>query len=209
VAALALALGATGASALDYTYAETIRPEGTPAGDPSVSTATNTTARTDPGNALGAPNGSFFSLGLGKYADFTFGAPFFGSGGGGGGIVYEITNGTVATFPEFVDVFVFDAGSTDIPGPSVATIRNTTAATGATFTFAGTWDTMRLLDVTARECAADTSLDCTRSLASGADGFDVDAVGVTVVPLPAAAWLLLGVSGALVAAKRRSSREAA
>ena len=29
------------------------------------------------------------------------------------------------------------------------------------------------------------------------------------IPLPAAAWLLLGVSGALVAAKRRSARRAA
>lgn len=35
-------------------------------------------------------------------------------------------------------------------------------------------------------------------------------IGVaTAIPLPAAAWLLLGVSGALVAAKRRSARKAA
>jgi hypothetical protein len=34
---------------------------------------------------------------------------------------------------------------------------------------------------------------------------DAQNLGTAVIPLPAAAWLLLGVSGALVAAKRRSS----
>jgi hypothetical protein len=41
------------------------------------------------------------------------------------------------------------------------------------------------------------------------DGFSIDNVTVGAVPLPAAAWLLLGVSGALVGAKRRSARKAA
>ena len=41
------------------------------------------------------------------------------------------------------------------------------------------------------------------------DGWGVDSATVGAVPLPAAAWLLLGVSGALVAAKRRSARRAA
>jgi hypothetical protein len=41
------------------------------------------------------------------------------------------------------------------------------------------------------------------------DGFSIDNATVGAVPLPAAAWLLLGVSGALVAAKRRSARHAA
>ena len=41
------------------------------------------------------------------------------------------------------------------------------------------------------------------------DGFSIDNVTVGAVPLPAAAWLLLGVSGALVGAKRRSARNAA
>jgi hypothetical protein len=38
------------------------------------------------------------------------------------------------------------------------------------------------------------------------DGVGFDNMVVGAVPLPAAAWLLLGVSGALVAAKRRSAR---
>jgi hypothetical protein len=41
------------------------------------------------------------------------------------------------------------------------------------------------------------------------DGFSFDNATIGAVPLPAAAWLLLGVSGALVAAKRRSARRAA
>jgi hypothetical protein len=38
---------------------------------------------------------------------------------------------------------------------------------------------------------------------------DINAFEFATVPLPAAAWLLLGVSGALVGAKRRSARKAA
>jgi hypothetical protein len=41
------------------------------------------------------------------------------------------------------------------------------------------------------------------------DNHDDIVVRVSVVPLPAAAWLLLGVSGGLIAAKRRSARKAA
>jgi len=44
----------------------------------------------------------------------------------------------------------------------------------------------------------------------GAGNDDVQDVGVaTAIPLPAAAWLLLGVSGGLVAAKRRQVKKAA
>lgn len=41
------------------------------------------------------------------------------------------------------------------------------------------------------------------------DGFSTDNNRIGVVPLPAAVWLLLGVSGVLVVAKRRSARQAA
>jgi len=41
------------------------------------------------------------------------------------------------------------------------------------------------------------------------DGFSIDNAAIGAVPLPAAAWLLLGVSGALVLGKRRSARRAA
>jgi hypothetical protein len=176
----------------------------------------NSTDRTDAGNALGAPDGvstnpvrGFFSLGLGKWADFKFGSPFTGDG-----VVYEITSGTVDTYPEFVDILVYNSPLENAVLQFVTTVRNNAATFGASFTFSGTWDTLRLLDVTERECG-NLSLNCGNpsspngSLGSNGDGFDVDAVGVSVVPLPAAAWLLLGVSGALIAAKRRHSRKAA
>lgn len=41
------------------------------------------------------------------------------------------------------------------------------------------------------------------------DGIGIDNTTIAAVPLPAAAWLLLGVSGALVAAKRRSAQRTA
>jgi hypothetical protein len=122
-------------------------------------------------------------------------------------VVYEVTNGSVAAWPEFVDIFVYNSPLVTLTEVAKS-VRNTTAQLGAVFSFSGTWDTLRLVDVTARECSAQ-SLSCTGSTGQGADGFDVDAVGVSVVPLPAAAWLLLGASGALIAAKRRQSRKAA
>lgn len=198
-AAAAILGGATSASAL--TYAVSITPEG----QSTVSTPTATDVRSDAGNALGARDGKFFSLGLGKYADFTFGQDFTGAGA-----VYEVTYGAVVGWPEFIDILVYN--SPDDSGAVViaSAVRNTLAQTGATFSFSGTWDTLRILDVTARECGLDNTLNCTQSAdSSGADGFDVDAVGVSVVPLPAAAWLLLGVSGGLFAAKRRQSRKTA
>lgn len=47
------------------------------------------------------------------------------------------------------------------------------------------------------------------SLIYGAANGDPSVLKVSVVPLPAAAWLLLGASGGLIAAKRRSARRAA
>jgi hypothetical protein len=47
------------------------------------------------------------------------------------------------------------------------------------------------------------------AFASNGTGRDINAFEFATVPLPAAAWLLLGVSGALVGAKRRSARKAA
>ncbi|MGY6694776.1 MAG: hypothetical protein ACXIUW_01950 [Roseinatronobacter sp.] len=41
------------------------------------------------------------------------------------------------------------------------------------------------------------------------DGFSIDNVTIGAVPLPAALWLLLGASGALIVAKRRSATKAA
>ena len=196
--AVALAMAATSAQAL--TYATSITPEG---GSTNSTLASNDT-RTDSGNALGAPDGKFFSLGLGKFADFTFGTSFVDTG-----TVWEVTFGNSTAFPEFADISVYDSVVGLVGAEHVATIRNNTAQTGAVFTFAGIWDTLRIQDVTVRECDSLRLEACTTSGSITGDGFDVDAVGVQAIPLPAAAWLLLGVSGALIGAKRRQARKAA
>jgi len=160
--------------------------------------------RNDALNALGAPNavrsgsgaGGFFSLGLGKWADFTFNGLTFNSQDG---IVFEVTFGNVSNHPESANIFAFLAGD-GAPGSNdnnlasfVGSVPNVDAQSGFLFNTTSEFDTIRIWDTTASS--------------NNSKGFDVDAVGV--VPLPAAAWLLLGVSGALVAAKRRAANKAA
>ena len=140
-------------------------------------------------NALGAADGSFFELGFGGYADFTFGAMFDASV-----TVYEITFGSAAGWPEAVRVLVGSAGSFT----ELGTITNAAAATGATLSATlGMFDTVRLIDAT----------DASR-FSSRVGGFDVDAVRVAAiapVPLPAGAVLLLtGLAGAFVLRRKQA-----
>lgn len=144
--------------------------------------------RDNPNNAIGAPDGSFMSLGLGGQADFTFGQMFTGPGES-----YEITFGNRAGYFESANVFAGVNGTFS----NVGTINNASPA-GFVFNFAGMFDTLRLVD--------------TSPIFSGRDGYDVDAVGVTAltgpnpgpqpVPLPASA-LLLGAGLAGLGALRR------
>ncbi|PWR03391.1 hypothetical protein DKT77_05880 [Meridianimarinicoccus roseus] len=132
--------------------------------------------RDNPLNALGAPDGKFMSLGLGGFADFTFGQLFTGPG-----VSYEITFGNRAGYLETADVFAGFNGSFT----KVGSVDNA-SANGFIFNFNGVFDTLRLSDTT-------PGLPST-------DGYDVDAVGVTAsvnpapgpspVPLPAPALLL-------------------
>lgn len=124
-------------------------------------------------NALGAADGRFFELGFGGWADFTFGTSFNASAE-----VYEVTFGRADRWPEAVEILV-GAGGTFT---SLGTISNVEAQGGGTLTraFSGRFDTVRLIDRT------DPS-----QFSSRAGGFDVDAVRVAPVPLPAGAVLLL------------------
>lgn len=72
------------------------------------------------------------------------------------------------------------------------------------FTFTGIFDTVRLTDVT-QTIYPDTFKDD-----NGTGGFDVAAIGVTPVPLPATALLLLGGLGGLggIVSLRRRKRAA-
>lgn len=141
--------------------------------------------RANPLNALGAADGAFFEIGSGATADFSFGTQFRSDV-----TVYEITFGNVlSAWKESVDVYAGtagDAGSFQFAG----SILNTVAQGGATLSLlslSGVFDTIRLVD--------------TSSLPGN---FDVDAVRVAPVPLPAAAWLFItAVSGLLVFSRRR------
>ncbi|MGS4944449.1 VPLPA-CTERM sorting domain-containing protein [Meridianimarinicoccus sp. RP-17] len=142
--------------------------------------------RDNPLNALGEPDDKFLSLGLGGQADFTFGETFTGPGAS-----YEITFGNRAGYFESADVFAGIGGSFS----KIGEVDNASAA-GFVFSFAGIFDTLRLVD--------------TSPFVAGRDGYDVDAVGVTAlpntgttpVPLPASA-LLLGAGVAGMGALRR------
>lgn len=121
-------------------------------------------------NALGAHDGSFFEIGFGSYIDLTFGTLFDTSV-----TVFEITFGNVLNWPESAQIFVGDGVDFQL----IASIGNDDAQGGGVFpiAFAGTFDTVRIKDTSP-----------TRGLTTG--GFDVDAVRVTPVPLPAALPLL-------------------
>ncbi|MEO1110839.1 MAG: VPLPA-CTERM sorting domain-containing protein [Pseudomonadota bacterium] len=121
-------------------------------------------------NALGAADTSFFEIGFGSYIDLTFGTLFDTSVS-----VFEITFGNVLGWPESAEILVGDG----IDFQLIATIGNLDAQGGGTvpIALAGTFDTVRIKDTSP-----------TRGLSTG--GFDVDAVRVTPVPLPAALPLL-------------------
>jgi len=132
-------------------------------------------------NALGAPDGQFMSLGLVGAADFTFGQDFISRG-----TVWEVTFGTRASYLETAEVLLSYQGSNFV---KVADIGNASAS-GSNFTFNGRWDTLRLVDTTPGSSPS-------------TDGYDVDAVGVSPVPIPAAGFLLLGALGGLAAMRLR------
>ena len=141
-------------------------------------------SRTDPDNMLGSPDDEFFSLGLGGSADFTFGGMTFNTGVAS---VYEVTWGNPKNHFEEVEVYVGLAGGTFT---SIGKITNVASQNGASLTTNLSFDTVRLVDITP-------------NTSTSTDGFDVDAVGVSAVPLPAAAALLLSALGGLFAFGRR------
>lgn len=200
-ASSAIAIAAP-AGAATYTYAKKVvwEPNGT------VGSSNN---RNVSANALGAPDGTFLSLGLTNadgsnpgFAVFDFGTMFSGQG-----IVVETTfncSGDAATcagYPEQVEVGFgkdYNFNSHDFSDLADFTfaksyITNGDAqGSGKAFTIAnGPFRYLALIDRSA--------LLGTRST----DGFDVDAVGVTAVPLPAALPLLAVGLGVLSLMGRR------
>ncbi|MFN3260290.1 MAG: VPLPA-CTERM sorting domain-containing protein [Pikeienuella sp.] len=172
-----------------------------------TTTPVDNTNRAAGGNALGAPDatfansgGGFYSLGLGGAAVFGFGVDF-----GTQATVFEVTfgctgpqspNGT-CSFVETADVYALAGGYTPFDGAfglsdllslgfqKVGSIPNGVANTagGATIAISGPFSWLALVD--------------TSPFVNGRDGFDVDAVSVSAVPLPASILFLLGGLGGL------------
>jgi hypothetical protein len=156
--------------------------------------------RDDPLAAIAGPDGSFFSLGFGGLAVFDFGSLI----AAGEISIFETTNSCVATASgcfrhlESVEVFVSDsyvAGSLDVSGfVSLGSINNADAEAGVTLYGTG-FRYVALIDT--------TPID-----GGSFDGFDIDAIAVTEVPLPMSGMMLLsGLFGAGVL-MRRAQRQA-
>lgn len=141
-------------------------------------TGVNQPGRDDPTNALGAPDGNFLSLGIGGSAIFSFGTVFAGPIR-----VVEITFGNRDNHEEIVDVFAGYLGNFTFVG----SIINTNQINF--LNFSGFFDQLKLVD--------------NSPVVAGRDGFDIDAIGVSPIPLPAGGLLLLTALGAGAALRRR------
>ena len=161
-------------------------------------------AQTNPNNALGAPTlpNGYFSPGIGGQIDFTFGRSF------GGNDIVTVFEVTIGDQVESADVFAVnsDTGVTDYIG----SVLNQNAQDGFTFEYAGMpFNEIRIIDTSFLGTDHASSNDS--GVAQGAngsfDGFDVNAVGVGVapIPLPATALLLLGGLAGLGAIGRKKS----
>ncbi|MEE4202675.1 MAG: VPLPA-CTERM sorting domain-containing protein [Halieaceae bacterium] len=171
-----------------------------------ISSGTPDNTRKNPVNALGAPDDRFLQLREpGDTAIFGFDTLFDLSA-----TVFEITfncrqttEGFCSGFEETLDVYTttvdsFSGDQFDLATngwTKQGTITNGNAQGGGlvSLSVGGPFTFLALTDVSANP-------------SSNKDiGFDVDAVGVSPVPLPAAAWMLLSAIGFLTAVARRRS----
>lgn len=165
---------------------------------------TNTTSRLDAGNALGAPDSvpnvtsGFYSLGTGGAAVFDFGTTFSTAAN-----IFEVTFGCGAVlefgmcsnYQEEVKVYALDGAYTPFDAEfgladltalgfsHVGTLGNGTAHTssGGSVMINGSFRYLALVD--------------NSPAGEGRDGFDVDAVSVSAVPVPASVLFLVSALG--------------
>lgn len=144
--------------------------------------------RLNKSNALGATNGTFYSLGLGGSMVLGFARSMFPAGTVS---TFEITFNRLVGHDEAVEISTLDSMGNLVENLGI--VDNTP---GAASKFASLpFSYIRLLDVTSAVFPTSTSFD----------GYDVDSVGVAPIPLPAAGVLLLAGLGGLAAVRRRKN----
>lgn len=176
----ALMAGVAGPAAADYIYATSVTPSLTDNVAAGRGTAND---RANSANALGAPDGKFFEIGLNGYVDFTFSSPFTGPG-----LIFEVTFGDRENWPEFAEVLLgYNGVFTPLSGSATGNADGMTALNFG----GGPFDTIRLLNA-----AGTIETDCGGYLCGG---FDVDAIAVTPfeIPLPASVLMLVGALASL------------
>jgi hypothetical protein len=131
-------------------------------------------------NALGPADGKFLSLGLGGEAIFSFGSMFKATGA-----LVEITFGNRETYLEQVEVY----GGLGNVFTLLGTVTNSQVTN--IFSFGGKFDQLKLVDIS--------------PAGKNRDGFDVDAISVVPVPVPAAGLMLLSAIGLVGVMRRRSA----
>lgn len=139
-------------------------------------------ARSQTANALGDADGKFYSLGSGGWITFDFGTRVQGIGS-----VTEVTWNNRSGYKESAKLFVSNDGVHFTPtGVTLSNLKETTALSFAT---ASSFRYLKLVD--------------TSAVARGRDGFDIDSISLSPVPLPAPALMLGGALAGLGFLRRR------
>lgn len=181
LAGAALAVSAAGANAAVF-YADKVISK-----TPGTCTPSCSGVRQNANNALGAADGSFYSLGFGGELVVGFNQAVFEPAQNVS--VYEVTWDRVHGHNEAVDVYSVLGGVSTYLGRILNTVADSKVLANTAFEY------IRLVDATLDEFGAGGT--------SSNDGFDVDSVAIAAVPLPAAGMLLLGGLGGLAALRRR------
>lgn len=135
--------------------------------------------RDEPTNALGEANGDFFEIGFESTADFTFDTSFDSSVS-----IFEVTFGDSAIWPESVEVWAGTGVGVLFSGGFVDNLANSGGGGSVSLSGLGVLTTIRLIDTSPASSSGQENLS-----GDALGGFDVDAVRVSPVPIPAAAWL--------------------
>lgn len=143
--------------------------------------------RSDPNAVIGAADGIFYSLGLGGNLVLDFGEQV-----GSPGMVTEVTF-RLEGYIEKMEIYV--SSTLDFLAAAVATVSNQSAGLpgGAVVTFSSDpFRYVKLVDIS--------------PVVKGRDGFDVDSISFSPVPVPAAGLLLGGALFGLGALRRRAKK---